>query len=369
MIVADRLRLLAAALLVAAPAPGAFAQAPESCGLLAQFGAYDTRPALAPAERGEAFRNWVCQANIGLETDLRAAATAVGIAPDELEATLGFDAKSGQDFLDWKHAFCAAALSDPRLADKVAAFAASVTPTVTAALAACTKPPGLHARLEQTANQCEFLVRLDWTASEGLAAPKDVEVIATNPVLACRPAALDTPFPVTRPTDIACTRHDDTAMVVMVTAPSVNVSRLDHIMELPQALPAPQELLGGDYEVDIQWRERSGRYGTPTSDVWHLDVSNGTCHISGRGTSHTPRSAWFSQAKATCSPTEITFTGYRNYDPAAHGQTQFTLTLHSDDNGASFTGSGSDSLGDVAVQATAKHRGTLPPPDQVVCKP
>ena len=102
-------RLLCAALVAVGPAAVARAQAPESCAALAQFGAYDTRPGLKDAERGEAFRNWVCQANIALESDLRQAGSAVGIAPEVLEATLGYDPNGAQDFLDWKHAFCAAA--------------------------------------------------------------------------------------------------------------------------------------------------------------------------------------------------------------------------------------------------------------------
>lgn len=362
-------RLLCAALVAVGPAAVARAQAPESCAALAQFGAYDTRPGLKDAERGEAFRNWVCQANIALESDLRQAGSAVGIAPEVLEATLGYDPNGAQDFLDWKHAFCAAARTDQRLADKVSGFVKGVTPTVVTALAACDKPPGLHVRLEQTAQQCNFLVRLGWTPMPDVAAPTDVQVIATSPTVVCQPTPLQTDFTVKGPTDLSCTRHDDTAMVVMVAAPSAHVTRLDHLMELPQALPNSEDLLGGDYSVDISWRERSGRYGTPTNDVWHLDLSNGTCRITGSGTAHTPRSAWFTQARATCAPTEISFTGYRSYDPAAHGQSQFTLSLRSDDNGATFTGSGTDSLGNVAVQATAKHKGEMPPPDQAVCKP
>jgi hypothetical protein len=157
----------------------------------------------------------------------------------------------------------------------------------------------------------------------------------------------------------------------MVTAPSVHVSRLDRLMELPQVLPDPQDLLGGDYQVEVSWRERSGRYGPQTSDVWHLDLSSGACKITGSATAYSPHSSWFNQSTAICTPLEIDFTGYRSYDPVAKKPTQFSLTLHSDDNGATFVGSGQDSLGDVAVQATAKRKGAAPtePADQVVCKP
>ena len=56
--------------------------------------------------------------------------------------------------------------------------------------------------------------------------------------------------------------------------------------------------------------------------------------------------------------------------PVAHQATQFTLTLRSEDNGATFQGSGQDSVGNTAVSVTARHKGTPPaPPDQVACKP
>jgi hypothetical protein len=373
IIVTEWPRLPVVALLLAATTAAAQAAAPESCSALAQFGAYDTSPALSETDRAESFRNWVCQANIALEPDLRLAATSLGISPEVLEATFGFDPNGSVDFLDWKHGLCATARSDPHAAEKLSDFVKGITPAATAALAACEAPPGLHTRLEATAKQCEFRIHFAWTpdkdASPLQAAPKDVQVIATNPHVACQPTALQTPFAVTGRTDLLCTRHDDTAMVVMVTAPSVNVTRLDHLMELPQALPDPQDLLAGDYQVEIAWRDHTGRFTPPTNDVWHLDLSTGVCRITGSGTAYSPRSAWFSQAKATCSPIEIDFTGYRAYDPAAKRATQFNLTLRSEDAGATFTGSGQDSLGNVAVQATARHRGEAPTPDQLVCKP
>ena len=352
--------------LAATPAPAA---PPDSCAALAQFGSYDTRATLTDAERADSFRIWMCQANIALESDLRLAATALGIAPDVLEATFGFDANGGQDFLDWKHGFCATARSDQRVADQLSDFVKGITPGVANTLAACETAPGLHARLVQGAKQCDFLVHLSWTPSAGAAPPKDVQVIATNPHVVCAPTALETPFAVAAPTDLLCTRHDDTAMVVMVASPAARIARTDLLMELPQALPDPQELLGGDYQVDIAWRDRAGHYAAPTSDTWHLDLSSGVCKITGKATQYSPRSAWFSQSRASCSPVQIAFTGFRSFDPVAHQATQFTLTLRSEDNGATFQGSGQDSVGNTAVSVTAKHKGAAGPPDQAACKP
>ena len=372
----SRPRLLRAILLLVGTATPALAadlapaKAPDSCAALAQFGAYDTRATLTDADRADSFRNWMCQANIALESDLRVAATALGIAPDVLETTFGFDPNGGQDFLDWKHGFCATARGDQRVADQMSDFVKGITPGVATALAACEATPGLHARLVQGARQCDFMVHLSWTPSAGATAPKDVQVFATNPHVVCAPTALETPFAVTAPTDLLCTRHDDAAMVVMLASPAARVARTDLLMELPQALPDPQDLLGGDYQVDIAWRDRAGRYTAPTSDTWHLDLSSGVCKITGKATQYTPRSAWFSQSRASCSPVQIAFTGYRSFDPVAHQATQFTLTLRSEDNGATFQGSGQDSVGNTAVSVTARHKGTPPaPPDQVACKP
>jgi len=371
-------RLLHAAALLAASIGGVQAQAPaaapppapESCAALAQFGTYDTNPKLPDADRTDSFRNWFCQANIALESDLRIATASLGISADVLETSFGFDPNGQVDFLDWKHGLCAGVHVDQRITDKLSGFVKGVTTATATALAACEAPPGLHARLEATAKQCDFRIHFAWTPTPDLDAPKDVQVIATNPHVACQPTALETPFAVAGPTDLLCTRHDDTAMVLMVTAPSVHVGRLDHLMELPQALPDPQDLLAGDYQVEIAWRDHTGRFSPPTNDVWHLDLSTGTCKITGSGTAYTPRSAWFTQARATCTPIEIDFTGYRTYDPAAKRQTQFNLTLRSEDDGTTFQGSGQDSLGNIAVQATARHKAAqTPTTDQVVCKP
>jgi hypothetical protein len=367
--VSDWPRLLCATLLLAGDAGTARAQAPESCAALAQFGAYDTTQSITDQERADSFRNWFCQANIALESDLHIAAGALGIAADVLETKFGFDPNGSVDFLDWKHEFCATARNDRHTQDQLADFVKAITPAATAALAECDKPPGLHARLEATAQPCAFRVRLGWTPDKDVSAPTDVQVITTDPHVVCQPTPLETPFTVAGPTDLLCTRHDDTATVVMVASPSAQITRLDRLMELPQVLPDPHDLLGGEYQVDISWRDRSGRFATPTSDTWKLDLSTGVCRITGSGTAYSPRSAWFSQATATCSPTQIVFTGYRAFDPVTHRPAQFSLTLRSEDDGATFEGGGSDSAGNVAVQATAKHKGAPPQPDQVVCKP
>ncbi len=360
--------ICAVLLLAGRPALAQTEDAPDSCAALAQFGAFDTRPATGDADRTESFRNWFCQASIALEPDLHVAAGALGISADILETKFGFDPGGTVDFLDWKHALCVTSHSDLRVADHLAEFTKGIVPAVRKALAACEIPPGLHARLETTANPCDFLVRFGWTQAPGTVAPKDVQLIATNAKLVCKPAALETPFAVTGPTDLTCSRHDDTAMVLMVASPQAHVTRLDRLMELPQALPDPQDLLAGEYQVDIAWRDHTGRTTAPTSDTWKLDLSTGVCRITGSGTAYSPRSAWFNQATAMCSPTQITFTGYRTFDPATRKASQFTLTLRSEDNGATFTGSGSDSSGNVAIQATARHKGAEAPTDQMVCK-
>ncbi len=361
--------MLCAALLLVGPAARAQTDdAAESCATLAQFGAFDTRATTTDADRTESFRNWFCQANIAAESDLHIAAGTLGISADVLETKFGFDPNGGADFLEWKHALCATSHSDPTVADHFAEFANGIVPVATKALAACDMPPGLHARLETTADPCEVLVRFGLTPAPGLTAPKDVQLIATNPHLVCKPAALDAPFAVTGPTDLLCTRHDDTAMVLMVSSPQAHVTRLDRLMELPQVLPDPQTLLAGEYLVDIAWRDHTGRTIPPTTDTWKLDLSTGVCRITGSGTAYSPRSAWFNQAAAMCSPTQITFTGYRTFDPATRKASQFTLTLRSEDNGATFTGSGSDSNGNVALLATARHKGAAGPTDQQVCK-
>ncbi len=361
--------LLGAALLLAGrPALAQAEDASDSCAALAQFGAFDTRPATSDADRTESFHNWFCQASIALEPDLHVAAGALGISADVLEAKFGFDPGGTVDFLDWKHALCATSHSDPLVSRHFADFAKGIVPAATKALAACEMPPGLHARLETTANPCDFLVRFGWTQAPGTVAPTDVQLIATNPKLVCKPAALEAPFTVAGPTDLTCTRHDDTAMVLMINSPQAHVTRLDRLMELPQALPDPQDLLAGEYQVDIAWRDHTGRTVAPTSDTWKLDLSTGVCRITGSGTAYSPRSAWFNQAVATCSPTQISFTGYRTFDPATRKASQFMLTLRSEDDGATFTGSGGDSNGDVALQATARHKGAAAPSDQLVCQ-
>jgi len=367
--VTDWPRLLSAALLLLGGPAAAWAQDADSCAALAQFGSFDTRAATSDDDRTDAFRNWLCQANIAQETDLRLAAGALGIAADVLETKFGFDASGSADFLDWKHGICATLHSDKHTADLLADFVKGILPAASTALAACDKPPGLHARLEATAKQCEFLVRLGWSGPTDTPAPTDVQVIATNPHVVCRPTALETPFAVAGATDLLCARHDDTAMVVMVAAPSVHITRLDRLMELPQALADPQDLLAGEYQVDIAWRDKSGRFGTPTSDTWKLDLSTGICRIVGSGTAYSPRSAWFNQATAQCSPTQITFTGFRAFDPATRKPQQFNLVLRSEDEGQTFVGGGGDSLGNIAVQATAKHKAGPAPADQMVCKP
>jgi hypothetical protein len=348
---------------------GALAQdAPAGCSALAQFGAFDTRAATSDPDRTESFRNWFCQASIALEPDLHVAAGALGISADVLETKFGFDPNGTGDFLDWKHTLCAASHSDAQVADHFADFAKGIVPAARKALAACDMPPGLHARLETTANPCDVLVRFGWTQAPDTTPPTDVQLIATNPKLSCTPTTLEAPFTVAGPTDLLCTRHDDTAMVLMVNSPQAHITRLDRLMELPRALPDPQTLLAGEYQVDIAWRDRAGRTAPPTSDIWKLDLSTGVCRIVGSGTAYSPRSAWFNQAVATCSPTQIDFTGYRTFDPATRRAYRFTLTLRSEDDGATFTGSGTDSNGDVALLATARHKGAAAPSDQLVCQ-
>lgn len=367
------LRLLCAASSLFGGTGGACAQppprAPEYCLALAQFGAFDTRAATGDADRAASFRNWFCQANIAAESDLRAAAAALGIVPEVLEARFGFDPGGSVDFLDWKHGLCAMARSDRRTGEQVSDFVKGITATVTKALAQCDAPPGLHARLESTAKRCDTLVRLSWTPMADTKPPADVQLFSTNPHLACQPTPLETPFPVTGPTDLLCSRHDDTAAMVMMASPSLRMARLDRMMELPQVLPDPQALLAGEYDVDIAWRDRAGKFSSPTSDIWKLDLSSGACRITGSGTAYSPRSAWFNQSAAICSPTQIQFTGFRSYDPTTKKPGKFDLTLQSEDNGATFVGTGADSAGNVAVQATARRKATRAAADQVVCKP
>ncbi len=368
------LRLLCAAASLVGGAGGTCAgpppRAPESCSALAQFGAFDTRAMTDDADRAASFRNWLCQASIAQDSDLRIAAAALGIVPEVLEARFGFDPGGGVDFLDWKHGLCAMARSDRRTADQISDFVKGITATTTKALADCDAPPGLHARLEATARRCDVLVRLGWTPMADTKAPADVQLFATDPRLVCQPAPLETPFPVTGPTDLLCSRHDDTATVVMLAAPSLRMTRLDRMMELPRVLPDPRALLDGEYEVDIAWRDRAGKFSSPTSDVWKLDLGTGACRITGSGTAYSPRSAWFNQSAAICSPTQIEFTGFRAYDPATKKPGKFELTLRSDDNGATFVGTGTDSAGNIAVQATARHKGArAAAAEQAVCKP
>jgi hypothetical protein len=365
-------RLLCAAVLLAGGTDVAGAQAPDSCAALARFGAFDTRPATGDADRGASFRNWLCQANIARETDLRAAASALGIAPDALEARFRYDARGGADFLDWKHRLCADGAAKAEIADQFAEFAKRDTRAATRALAACDLPPGLHARLATTATRCDILVHLDWTSGTAPWGdpPNDVQLFATSPRLSCRPVALGDRFTVAGPIDLMCARHSDTAMVLMVTSPRAGVTGLDRLLELPRALPDPADVVAGAYDVEIAWRDPSGRVVAPTSDVWTLEPSGGGCRVTvAGGAAASQRSAWFNPATASCSPTQIAITGDRPLDPATGRPSRVTLTLRSSDSGATFAGEGADSAGNVVARATARRRGEPPAPDQLVCKP
>lgn len=335
---------------------------PESCAILTQFGAYDTRPVIKDKERADSFRNWLCQDSIASLDELNDASTGLGVAPDLLRTKLGFNPKT-QGFADWKKGYCDGYIADRHLSDLTVALVKLVHPNVVATLAACEGLPGLHARVENTASQCHFFLRLTNTPREGGSPAQEVKITSAEPSLTCQPQPLDSTFLLQEPTDLLCRRHSDNGLVLTVNAPGAPGA----ILVVPDLAPKASDVVSGDLKVDIAWRDKLGRYTAPTSDLWHLELGPSGCRITGNGSPWSPRSAWFTQATATCSESEIRFTGYRSWDPLAKAPSNFSLRLHSDDNGETFSGSGQDSLGNVAVIATAKHLGDTPAPDQQIC--
>lgn len=340
-------------------------EAPARCAGLARFGAFDTRSTTSDADRGAALRQWLCQSSIAQEADLASAAGALGLAAGDAPARLGYDARA-ESLADWRDRFCA--MPDaPATRARLAAAAKGMLPGVAAALAQCDSP-GLSARLETTARPCEALLRLSPAAPAPAAPLDDVKLVSTDPTLACGTLAFETPFTLAGPMDVPCRRHNDGAAVLMLASPRAGVGRLDRMMELAELVPPPEATLPGEFQVDVAWRDRQGRTLPMTSDVWRLSIDKGVCRITGGGGAYTPRSTWFTQATATCSPEELRVTGYRAYDPEARGGANFTLTLRSEDGGDTFRGGGQDNQGRVAVLATATRRGPAAAADQKVCK-
>jgi hypothetical protein len=256
---------------------------------------------------------------------------------------------------------------DKHVSDATLALLKTVHPTVLATIADCEKLPGVHARVESTASQCHFFLRLADTPAPDGAAAQAVQVTSADPSITCSPQPLNTTISLKQPTDLLCRRHSDNGVVLTVTVPSVGAANVAAVLVLPDLTPQPSDVLSGDFQVEIAWRDRTGRTIAPTSDIWHVELGPAGCRITGSGTPWSPHSAWFNQATASCSEGEIRFTGYRSWDPAVKAPSSFSLTLRSDDNGETFSGGGQDSLGGVAIMATARHRGEQVPPDQLVC--